>query len=207
MLFDQINLQEAKKAPENIYDFFESIFGHEIFFIQDLMALKGENKELFKKFFGPTEDSSKRAISMHMLDILTQQPGRIEKFPFSANFRIKNTVSLTAFRVSSASNSPLTREIATRVFEERFADIIADLPDRKEEEKKISEEENAYYEKLKLRVRGALDYQQYFELQDCPVSGKRERIIRKLLKFGLIKYKNGGPTNPLENCTFTLPEN
>src|SRR3989338_1558243 len=200
------NPQEPKKKPENIYEFFEQLFGHEIFFIDDLMLLDGENKKLLHKFLNiKINDPDKRTVSSVVAAIVKQQPGRIEKFPFYVN-----NVSLVALRMTYPQSPILTKRMAVEVFSTRFTDFLSRISirrrsDKKEERNHLSESENAYYQKLKTSVQEALKTRSYFGMTDCPASKQRKIIIQKLLTLGLVQLIRGNRSN-LESCTFGLPE-
>jgi hypothetical protein len=206
------NSQESKKEPKDIYEFFEQIYGNEIFFTDDLMALDGENKKRLHTFLNiKTENPDKRTISLALVKIVDSN--RIEKFPFSIFVKQRKGLlpGLTAFRMVSPSSPRLTKPMVTEAFSVRYLNLlggseVSKKSDPKEaKEEKLTTEEEAYYQKLKNSVKWILQEQPYFEFDDCPAWSQRRAVVAKLVRMGLIKVKKGSPLQ-ITNCTFEFPE-
>jgi hypothetical protein len=200
------NLPESKEEPRDIYEFFEHFFGHEIFFVEDLMVFDEENKKLLYKFFNiKTTDVDKNVISLRLVKVVRQQPNRIEKFPF--NIRSKQ---ITAYRIRSSSDVLIDKKMVTGLFLKKFPNFMNELliskPLKKPEIKstKLNEEELVYYEKLKNDVQTKLNELGYFELSDSPANEHRLVIMHRLMSLGLIKLKTGSGRF-MDSCTFEFP--
>lgn len=188
------NSQEPKKEPKDIFEFLESVFGHEIFFIENLMALDQRNKELLYKFLGvKVENIDKRSLSLYVNGLARKHPF-LKKFPFIHRNALGNTINITALRISSASQPPLNRETALRAFLSKFPDPVGGFPAsqyQRRDKLNLTEEENNYYKELRDKVKQAIEHKSYFELADCPPHIRRLRILSKFKKLGLIKLRKG----------------
>jgi hypothetical protein len=156
---------EKAKDPEDIYNFFRNTFGGRIFFIESLLALKGEERVKLYKLLGlnPDDEVGKKMMSYKMIDVAKKGSDKIKKFPFTLNFLHKNAISVTAFQCLPEGIT-LNKDIALEAFLEEFRDFVeVHYPDKKpskpiEVDVTLTKEEMALYEKCKKSLTHLVEF-------------------------------------------------
>jgi hypothetical protein len=190
---------EKAKDPEDIYTFFRDTFGEKMFFIESLLALKGEERDKLYKLLGlnPEDEVNKKKMSYKMVDVAKRGGGKIKKFPFNFTPPGKVTMNLAAFH-TLPSTITLDKNLAIRVFKEDFPDIAAGGTPKIKEAKPNTEitltaEEQRLFEKAKRSA--GMDEKYVSEL---PLSHKIAFVlIRKLEKLGLLQVIRGNTVDSM----------
>jgi hypothetical protein len=201
-----INPQERTENPKDIFEFFERIFGNEIFFTEDFLALEGENKDLLYQFLKVkvatlerNPNSIKGLLSRQLIEFVRREGNEnspLLKYLFSYN-KDGMRLNIVAYKIHKDKE-------AYRFDENECGKLYLDKfqPTKKEKgsvskDKKQQALSEGVLEYLKNLIQ-KFNFEGVLYLDDLPFPARgvdtKEGVITQLVKNGFLK-RGGGRDN------------